>query len=358
MTDHSGCTIKSAGKMRASIDLDGVIGYNIDSAQFKSELNALGDVENIKITLNTEGGDVGQSVNIRNTIKEHPASIHIHVVGYALSGGSYILTGADKVTATDDSIIMIHEPESMIRGNADALEDRAQVMRIMTDSVMTGYMEKMNSTEDETRAMLKKTTWFTAAQAREIGLVDKLDKSASSEPAQMRSTPIDVSEYKNAPQEFLNRYAQMHSQTTKDGTPVETTKGNEMTEQVTPAADLEQARQEGIDSVVALMSHANGSNKDAVIKIAAMNLSAEQSAQMMDLVAAPEASTETVEVETESETVEKGATLAEIKNMFETTMKGGDVSSVNTNASADTDTEAAKPVFDATAEYNRLNGAA
>ena len=355
MSKETGYKIKSAGKMRASIDMDGVIGWEIDSAQFKRDLKELGDIENIKITLNTEGGDVGQSVAIRNAIKEHPAKVHVHVVGYALSGGSYILTGADKVTATDDSMIMIHEPAGPMYGTADEMRGRADGLDVMTDAVVTGYVERMDSSEEEIRAMLKKTTWFTAAKAREAGLVDKLEKApASTEPAQMRSTQIDVTTYKNAPPEFLTRYAQMRSgKKEDDGSAVEThEEGTHMTEErtyseaelqaaVAKAAADAKAETESQDSVALSLMKEEGATLESVKAAMSMGLNTMQAKAFMEYTRS-NAKTEEPGLKTEGEEQEPEESaemklLKKISSQFDTKMSGSDVNAVNKNASTDED---------------------
>ena len=371
MSKETGYKIKSAGKMRASIDMDGVIGWEIDSAQFKRDLKELGDVENIKITLNTEGGDVGQSVNIRNTIKDHPAKVHIHVVGYALSGGSYLLTGADKVTATDDSMIMIHEPWGAIQGTADEMRSRADGLDVMKDAVTTGYVEKMDSSEDEVKSMLKKTTWFTAAQAREIGLVDKID-SSDEQPAQMRSDSIDVTKYKNAPPEFLNRYAQMRSaENTNDGSAVEThEEGTNMTDEkkyseaemqaaidkavADAKTEAESPSNEAAQALAAMLNDDNATI-ERVRNAADMGLDAEQASKFMACMAA-EANGKTADTKQSAKADDKPVTSADLLKQV-MSMANRDTDKVNKNAA--TGDENDKPVakFDAAAEYKRIKEA-
>lgn len=307
-------SIRAAGKKRASIDIDGEIGaWGVTSQQFKKDIAALGDVQNIKVTVNSIGGSVGDGVSIKNTLKDHPAKVNIHVDGYALSIASVIITGGDQVTAADDSMLMIHDPWTMAVGTADDMDKAAKRLRIHKEAIVQSYLARdLEYTEDELREAMAEETWYTAEQAREIGLIDKVKKSDDKNDASMAYASADLYRYKNAPKNFIERFAVANSSKIDDGSAVETTEGIEsMTTEVTVSeaehtAAIQAAIEANDNKWKALLEHEKAANTEAVIEIAAMNLSAEKSASLMNLVACPcQEPTQKVETESDDEDKEK-----------------------------------------------------
>ena len=84
-------------------------GDEVTPKAFKSELDALGDVEQIDIYINSGGGDVFAGEAIYNMLRRHNAKKVVHVDGLAASIASIIAMVGDEIVMPENAMLMIHE---------------------------------------------------------------------------------------------------------------------------------------------------------------------------------------------------------------------------------------------------------
>ena len=81
---------------------------DVSATSFIDALQALGDVREIDLHINSPGGNVFAGIAIYTALRSHPATITAYVDGVAASIASVIMTGADNVLISDAGMIMIH----------------------------------------------------------------------------------------------------------------------------------------------------------------------------------------------------------------------------------------------------------
>lgn len=166
----------NAKKKHLDIYLYGVIGgWRCNVNNFDSDIKAAGDVQTITVYLNTVGGTFYDGLAINNTLKQHKAFVTIKVMGYALSMGSYLLTGADHVECASNALIMAHRAQGGVQGDAARMQHVAAILeKHESASLIPDYMRVLNKSEDEVKAILQKETWWTATEAKAAGLVNTI----------------------------------------------------------------------------------------------------------------------------------------------------------------------------------------
>ena len=366
MTTKSWYSIKASGSKRASIDIDGEIGaWGVTSNEFKKDVKGLGDVQNIRVNLNSIGGSVGDGIAIKNTLMDHPAKVNIHIDGYALSIASVIAMGGDTKTASNDALLMIHDPWSVSFGSAEDMRKEAIVLDKHKDAIVQSYLDGgVDMDEDDLRQAMADETWYTAEEAREIGLVDKVQKSDDAKNSAIRSSGAYTYEFKNAPKHFLERFAKAEISETDDGSAVETTNtGTKMTDEKTYSeAELQEAvdqavseaKAESTDNEAATVLAAMLSDENATIErvqaAASMGLDAEQAKTFMAMMA-KEAGSKAEEATKEPAKATNSADL--LKQVM--AVANRDMEDVNKNAGSDEAKPAAKVEdFDAAEELKAL----
>ena len=342
-------TIVSAGKKRATIDIDGEIGgWGITARQFKRDVAELGDVANIKVRLNSIGGGVGEGVSIKNTLKDHPAKVHVAIDGYALSIGSVIAMAGDKVTAADDALFMIHDPWTYAAGNSADLIKEAAVLDKHKDAIVAAYLSRdaVVLDEEELREAMSEETWYTAVEAREAGFVDSVEESddAKNTASIAYASAGFLRKFKNAPESFQKRAATAVRFENQDGSAVATQpkeKGKspmskktyteaELNAAVAAAkADASTAADEPQASYINALLNDDNATIERVRVAAELELSEEQASAFMAYVALEVANAETV---APGKTVEnKTTTTTKAPSMLERVMQaaGADLDNVN-----------------------------
>ena len=151
-------------------------GDEVTPKQFNEDLNALGDVKDITVRINSGGGDVFAATAIGNALEQHKASITARIDGLCASAATIVACHCNKVVAANDSTYMIHPVRMGMFGYMDAtgLQKCIEALSTIRDNIINLYAKKTGRNIDEVAEQMDNTSWFTAAQAKENGFVDEL----------------------------------------------------------------------------------------------------------------------------------------------------------------------------------------
>lgn len=149
-------------------------GNGVTAKRFRDDLEAMGDVAEITVRINSPGGEVFDGLSIYNTLKEHPAKVTVHVDGLAASIASVIAMAGDRIVMGEGAMFMVHSPWTVAMGNADNMRATAD----MLDKVEVGLVDAYVSRTGKTRAAVQKwmegETWFTRDEAVAAGLATEI----------------------------------------------------------------------------------------------------------------------------------------------------------------------------------------
>ena len=147
----------------------------------------------LHIRLNSPGGDVFAAQAIVAAIRDTGAKVIAHVDGFAASAATVIATAADEIEISDGALYMIHCAWTMAYGNATDIRETANLLE-KCDGVIAGqYAKKSGKTPDEMMALMCAESWFTAQEAVDSGLIDRITNAPKVKAA------WDLSAYAKAP---------------------------------------------------------------------------------------------------------------------------------------------------------------
>jgi ATP-dependent Clp endopeptidase proteolytic subunit ClpP len=178
---------------------DEVGWFGVEAESFIKDLNAI-DAETINIRFNSPGGSVFDGTAIHNAIKQHKSRTVAHIDGLAASISSVIALAADEVRMSDNAFLMIHEPWSIVIGNADMMREEADLLDKVGGTIAKTYTNKTGKENEEIAALMAAETWMTADEALEMGFIDAIDTDEQDEKA--KATLFDLSVFANVPDEL------------------------------------------------------------------------------------------------------------------------------------------------------------
>lgn len=155
---------------------DDIGAFGVTATQFIQDLANLGDIKNLTIQINSQGGSVQDGVAIFNAIKQHPAHVTMEVNGWALSIASFIAMAGDTVRMASNSLLMLHNPWISTAGDAAELRKTADVLDKTKETLISAYARSGKS-RAEIIALLDAETWFTADEALAAGFADEVQSS-------------------------------------------------------------------------------------------------------------------------------------------------------------------------------------
>jgi len=195
-------TIKAKANNEAEILIYEVIGQDyygdgITSKTFAQELSALGNVNKISLRINSPGGDVFEGNAIYNILKGHKAKIEVYIDGIAASIASVIAMAGNTIYMPQNSIMMIHDPWSVVAGTAEDMRKSAEALDKVKNSIVASYRNKTRLDESQIINLMSEETWMNADEAVQRGFADILI-----EPVKV-AAKYDLSMYKNKPKNIF-----------------------------------------------------------------------------------------------------------------------------------------------------------
>jgi ATP-dependent Clp protease protease subunit len=132
--------------------------------------------KDISIYINSPGGSVYSGLAIYDTMKFVKPDIHTMCVGVAMSMGSLLLAGGTKGkrAALPNSRILIHQPSAGFEGQSTDIEIHAREILNVRERLDEIYAENTGLTTEQVRRDMERDRFFTADQALEYGLIDRV----------------------------------------------------------------------------------------------------------------------------------------------------------------------------------------
>jgi ATP-dependent Clp endopeptidase proteolytic subunit ClpP len=196
MTVRSKLRIVNEGDGRGSIDLYGIIGWDVSASSFRRGLKDLGQVSSIDLHIHSDGGDVFDGLAIHNMLKAHSAKVTCIVDGVAISMASIVAMAGNTIEMADHSLMMIHNPLAGAYGDADDIRHTADLLDACKNQLADIYAQRTGLDRDEINRLMDEETWLEPAEACRLGFADR----TSSQPAIAAS--FDASRFKNVPIRF------------------------------------------------------------------------------------------------------------------------------------------------------------
>jgi ATP-dependent Clp protease, protease subunit len=133
----------------------------------------------ISLYINSPGGSVYAGLGIYDTMRFIKPDVQTICFGVAMSMGSLLLTAGapGKRMALPNSRILIHQPSGGFQGQASDIEIHARETLALREQIDAIYAHHTGQAQERVREDMERDRFFTAEQAREYGLVDRVISS-------------------------------------------------------------------------------------------------------------------------------------------------------------------------------------
>jgi len=132
--------------------------------------------KDIYMYINSPGGVVYSGLAIYDTMQFIKPDVATVCCGIAMSMGSLLLAGgaAGKRSALPNSRILVHQPSGGFQGQAPDIQIHAKEALELRRRIEEIYAEHSGRPVDDVSDALERDRFFTAEQARDYGLVDRV----------------------------------------------------------------------------------------------------------------------------------------------------------------------------------------
>lgn len=222
---------------------------DVSSKNIANELKDL-DVSTINLRINSGGGDVFAAIAISNLLKNHKANVIAHIDGLAASAATIITSACDKVIMPKNALFMIHNPWTVVGGEAKDMIKTAEQLDKVKNSIINTYKSKTNLEIEEISKLMDEETWLDSYEAKEKGFIDEISDEENIEVIEnkliVNSIALDFSKFKNSynkklkikneeekivnKEEFKNKYPELYEEIKNEGILQERTRIKEIDE--------------------------------------------------------------------------------------------------------------------------------
>jgi ATP-dependent Clp endopeptidase proteolytic subunit ClpP len=153
--------------------------WGVSAKEFVSVLDDLpDDTEQIRLLINSPGGECWEGLAVLNALRAHPAKVTAVVEGIAASSASFIAAGVDELEVMENAEIFVHCAWGGCIGNAADMAKMAADLSHEDRNLASIYAGKAGGAVDEWLARMCGETFFSAEEAVEVGLADRVVKAA------------------------------------------------------------------------------------------------------------------------------------------------------------------------------------
>lgn len=179
------------GNIGASFWSDG-----ITAKEFSDDLKAMGNVTEIQVRINSEGGDVFEGRTMYSLLAEHKAKKVVYVDGLAASIASLIAMAGNEIIMGDGTFIMIHNAWGMAVGDSNEMKRMAALLDSVTSTLIDTYSARTKNEYKAVKKMMDDETWLTATEAKDKGFATKVSEPVKAVARVFTNGPY---QYKNLP---------------------------------------------------------------------------------------------------------------------------------------------------------------
>lgn len=150
----------------------------VSAYTLSKQLDALTNVSQIEVYINSYGGEVAEGLAIYNALKRKgkQAKVKTYCDGFACSIASVIFMAGSERVMSNASLLMIHNAWTIGQGNADELRKLADDMDIITSASVEAYKERSTLSEKKIKALMSAESWITPKDAVKWGFATEIEE--------------------------------------------------------------------------------------------------------------------------------------------------------------------------------------
>ena len=150
-------------------------GDGVTAGRFIRAIDALGELDEIMLRINSPGGDVMDGLTITNYLLQHPAKVSVRIDGQAASIASVIMMAGEERVMGMGTSVFVHDPISGLIGDADEMRKMADELDTVRDGIIEVYQSRVNLSREELITLMRDDTRMTADEAVTWGFATAMD---------------------------------------------------------------------------------------------------------------------------------------------------------------------------------------
>ena len=148
-------------------------GYT--ASQIINQIKDLPPEHHITLRINSDGGEVFEAVALYNYLKDR--NTHVIIDGIAASAASIIAMAGKTITMKTGSMLMIHNPSTLVFGESGDLKEAASLLDKIAGTITDIYAQKTGLERSKITELMNAYSWLDAQEALASGFCTKIEDS-------------------------------------------------------------------------------------------------------------------------------------------------------------------------------------
>jgi len=152
---------------------DMIGGFDGDATEFVQAVHGI-KASSLDLHINSPGGFVYDAVAMFEALDASPAAINVHIDGLAGSAASFLAMVGDTIDIAKGGRMMIHDAQMVGIGGPADLREMADLADEVSNDIAGYYAARAGGSPASWRKSMNATTWYSAQQAVDAKLVDRV----------------------------------------------------------------------------------------------------------------------------------------------------------------------------------------
>ncbi len=144
-------------------------GGGISAKTFRDQVKAI-KAKAMNLRINSPGGDVFEAAAMMAVLDDFPGRVEVDVDGLAASAASVVAMCGKVIRMASNAMMMIHDPQTMIRGSASDMRGCADILDKVKGQILDAYARHSKMPRRKLETMMSEETWLTGPEAMDAGL--------------------------------------------------------------------------------------------------------------------------------------------------------------------------------------------
>lgn len=167
---------------------DMIGGWDNDAAEFVQAVHAL-EADAWDLHINSPGGFVYDAMSMYEAVAGHPGAVRVQIDGLAASAASFLAMAGDSVEIVKGGRMMIHDAQGIVMGGPADFREGADLLDSISDDIAVYYADRAGGKPETWRAAMTATTWYSASEAVDAKLADRVMTGKTSKTSETSGGP-------------------------------------------------------------------------------------------------------------------------------------------------------------------------
>lgn len=149
-------------------------GGGVTAKRVSAALRSIGN-KDVKVKINSPGGDMFEGIAIYNMLRSHPAKVTVEVLGWAASAASIIAMAGDEIRMGLGTFMMVHNAWGVVVGNRHDMREAATLFDGFDSAIADIYEARTGMKRKDIEKLMDAETFMGPSEAVEKGFADAVD---------------------------------------------------------------------------------------------------------------------------------------------------------------------------------------